>query len=381
MRPLSPVVLGILAACPAEPADTGGSSTSGIPPVAETGAADPTTGGVDETDSAGTTSGTTTTDASTGATTGAPPADCPPEVTCVDSFPFTDMRDTAREGAAVLDGYGCAPDTDESGPELVYRVTVPEAGFLSAAVYSEEGVDVDVHILSALDAASCLDRGDLHARADVPAGVTWIVADTYAADGVPRVGGFRLDIGFLAPSSGGCAVEVGEMARVGDGGDHLAMPATGPIVREAHLVTADEPPPYPASASDELAGHYALSQAVTGLVMHRGEAWAPLEGGDFYGAGIGDPDDLPSLHEGWYVNMYWTSAARPAKGTRMILRDPNGSRAVVVAAGYETGPGNLEHIGGTPEESHFYLGTSHLDVLELGIAVDQSLAFGPRVCR
>jgi hypothetical protein len=115
--------------------------------------------------------------------------------------------------------------------------------------------------------------------------------------------------------------------------------------------------------------------------MHRGELWAPLEGGDFFGAGIGDPADLPTLDEGWYVNMYWTAAARPPKGTRMILRrsdDP--TRAVVVAAGYETGPSDLTRIGGTTEETHYYLGTDHDAVLELGIATDQSLPLGPRVC-
>ena len=124
-----------------------------------------------------------------------------------------------------------------------------------------------------------------------------------------------------------------------------------------------------------------ISQATTGFVMYRDTLWAPLEGGSFYGCGIGSPEDFPVLHEAWYVNMYWTATARPDKGTRMILRDPTGgSRAVVVAAGYETGPGNLDHIGGTPEETHFYMGTSHLDEMQIGIAVDQTLPFGPRVC-
>jgi hypothetical protein len=263
----------------------------------------------------------------------------------------------------------------------VYRVTVPEAGFLSAAVYCDAGVDIDVHILSSLDGNACLDRGDHHARADVPAGEVWVVADTYVS-GTPQAGPFSIDIGFLAPSKGPCDMLVGEMPRVGDGGNHLAMPATGPIVMEAHLVTQDEPPPYPMTDTDKLQAHYALSQAKTGLVMYRTQLWAPLEGGSFYGAGVGDPKDFPALDEGWYVNMYWTAAARPAAGTRMILRDPNGgSRAVVVAAGYETGPGDLAHVGGTPEESHFYMGTNHLDPMKLGLAKDQSLPLGPRVCQ
>jgi hypothetical protein len=116
-------------------------------------------------------------------------------------------------------------------------------------------------------------------------------------------------------------------------------------------------------------------------VMYRREVWAPLEGGSFYGAGIGSPTLFPVLDEGWYVNMYWTPSSRPPKGTRMILRLPGDpSRAVVVAAGYETGPGNLAHIGGTPEETHFYLGTQSLAEMTLGIAEDQTLPLGPRRC-
>jgi len=65
----------------------------------------------------------------------------------------------------------------------------------------------------------------------------------------------------------------------------------------------------------------------------------------------------------------------------MILRLPNDpSRSVVVAAGYETGPGNLSNVAGTTEETHFYLGTTHQSEMTIGIATDQSLPFGPRLC-
>ena len=309
-----------------------------------------------------------------------PPPTCPPDVTCVSTFPFGDDRDTSDEPQGVLDGYACSPETDESGPEVVYLVTVPERGFLSAAVREADGVDVDVHILSAFDPAACLDRGNYDARADVEPGDYYVVVDTYSANGTPQSGAFHVDIGFIIPSRGSCEMEVGEMARVGDNGVSLPMPATGPVVLEAHLVTQEEPEPYPSTSSEYLDEHYALSQAHTGFVMHRSQNWAPLEGGSFYGAGIGSPDDFPVVDEGWYVNMYWTSTARPAKGTRMLVILPGTNRAVVVAAGYETGPGNLDNIGGTVEETHYYLDTTHQSVLTLGIAVDQSLPLGPREC-
>lgn len=312
---------------------------------------------------------------------------CPAGVTCVTSFPFTDTADTSSEGTDLIASYDCAPDTNEGGPELLYRVTVPSDGFLSAAIHDGDGVDIDVHIVPTLDPAApsgagCVARGDLHAKADVTAGDYWIVADTWTnGAGAEQKGAFTIDIGFLPVPEGPCAMQTGEMPRVGDNGDHLTMPATGPVVVEAHLVTQAEPAPYPSTATEELAEHYLLSQQTTGLVMFRSQVWAPLEGGDFYGAGIGDPARFPVEDEGWYVNMYWTPAGRPPRGTKMILRHPEDpTRAVVVAAGYETGPGNLANIAGTTEETHFYLGTGHESPLKLGIAVDQSLDFGPRKC-
>jgi hypothetical protein len=308
---------------------------------------------------------------------------CPSGVTCFEAFPYYGEGDTSVEGATRFDAYACAPETDESGPELVFRATVPTDGFLSALVRDGDGVDIDVHILGTLDPEDCLERGDVFARADVPQGDVWIVADTWVnASGTAQAGAFEIEIGFVPASSGACDVLSGEMPRIGDGGDSLAMPATGPIALLPHLVTADEPAPFPSSASEELDEHYLLSQDGTGLVMPRAAGWAPLTGGaTFFGAGVGDPADLPVAHEAYYVSMLWTPAARPPPGTRMILRSPSDpERAVVAAAGYATGPESLAQVGGTTEEVHLYLGTSHLAELELGIAEDQTLPIGPRRC-
>ena len=134
------------------------------------------------------------------------------------------------------------------------------------------------------------------------------------------------------------------------------------------------------SLTEELSEHYSLSQSQTHFVLHRSQTWAPLEGASFYGGGIGSPTLFPVVDEGWYVCMYWTKESRPERGTKMIMRLPGTDRAVVVAAGYETGPGDLTNIAGTVEETHFYLGTSHHSTLTLGIATDQVLPFGPRTC-
>lgn len=367
------LTLGALACGGTEPIEPegGGGASAGTGGVATTGGGGQGEGGA---------GGSTT---SSGG--GAP---CPAGVTCVSSFPFSEQRDTSSQGTSAVGSYDCSPDTNEGGPEILYRVTVPSDGFLSVAAYDGDGVDIDVHILTSLDpnapqGTSCVARGDHHASADVTAGEAWIVADTWVnGSGVEQKGAFRLDIGFLPVVEGPCGMATGSMARVGDGGDSLPMPATGPVVMEAHLVTMEEPEPYPQSPTEELEAHYALSQSRTGLVMFREQVWAPKEGGGVhYGAGIGSPSRFPTVDEGWYVNMYWTPASRPPRGGRMILRrtdDP--SRAVVVAAGYETGPGDLSKIAGTTEETHFYLGTGHDSELTLGIAQDQSLPFGPRKC-
>ena len=274
--------------------------------------------------------------------------ECPSGMICVTSLPFEATGNTLLDGATGIGSYACKPSADESGPEVVFRVEVPKEGFLSAAVFDGSGVDVDVHLLSALQGDACLARGDRHAAADVSPGIVYVVVDSYVSSGEVLAGPYTVQIGLYFPSSGPCAMQSGIMKRVGDGGEHLAMPATGPIVMEAHLVTQEEPAPFPTTSTEELQAHYALSQAETGLVMHRTQDWAPLEGGSFYGAGIGSPSLFPVLHEGWYVNMYWTSESRPPRGT--------------------------------PEETHFYLRTGHLDVLKLGLAVDTALPFGPRTC-
>ncbi len=303
---------------------------------------------------------------------------CEEGVVCVDSFPFHAEADTLTGGTRTFDAYSCSPDTDESGPELIWRVDLPAAGFLSAALTdnADAGVDIDVHLLSARDAAACLGRGNFDAGAHVEAGTYYVVADTFVSDGEEQSGSFSLDIGFVIPNVGSCAMLDTPIGRYNTD-DLLSMPATGPIVLEAHLVTEDDGfgESWPESSTDGLDAHYAQSQVTTAFIMHREQDWAPQEGCE-YGQGAWG-SKLPEEDEGWYVNMYWTD--RPDPGTRMILTSPEG-RSVVTAAGYETGPGDLEHIAGTTEEVHFYMGTGHLDTMTVGFAADNTLPLGPIVC-
>ena len=121
--------------------------------------------------------------------------DCPAGVICVESLPFTETNTTAG-GNTALDGYGCAPEVNEAGPEKVYRVDLAEPGLLVASLDAlGDEVDVDVHILEQLDAGACLDRGHWDAVARLGAGRFWIVVDSWVDDSaISHEGSYELTI-------------------------------------------------------------------------------------------------------------------------------------------------------------------------------------------
>jgi hypothetical protein len=286
------------------------------------------------------------------------------------SLPYSDSRDT-RDGRRVVDRYGCAAATDESGPELVYRIDVPASGLVRARLEGVEGgADPDVHLLLGTDAADgCLARGHNElsyfvAPGEGAPGSLYVAVDTWVnGAGTELPGAYTLVVERVPLPVGDCAMRSESISLV-NRDEPLALPAFGPVVMEAHLVTVadDFDGGWPSSARDGLAAHYALSEAATGFEVTRGEPWAPEGEGD----------------EAWYVNMYWRT--RPARGTRMLVFNPANGRAVVASAGWETGPSDPTRIGGVVEEVHLYLGTRHLSQLVMGFTVDQELDLGPIDC-
>jgi hypothetical protein len=317
---------------------------------------------------------------------------CAPFV--IDALPFRAAGDTRDSVDRFVDRYSCAPSTDESGTEQWYAVELPAAGRLTARVSEEDGdgVDVDVHILTDVDADHCVARGDTSASADVGPGFVFVVVDSWAnSEGDAFPGSYTLDVDFAETASGDCAVVASDLRMVwsscavedcyeSGSETYLQLPTMGPVVKEAHLVTVadDFGSGWPQSFTDGIDAHYAGSEAVSGYAMERTEPWAPAgEGGSEYGQSA-TSTPLPVLDEAWYITMYWKD--RPAKGTRMIVRNPANGRAVVASAGWETGPGSNTAVAGVSEEIHDYLGTGHLDDLEIGFAADAAAPLGPVVC-
>lgn len=314
----------------------------------------------------------------------------------IDSFPYTDSRDTSQGPATAIDAYSCSPSTNESGPEFYYSLNVTGPGILTAWVddVSGDSVDVDLHLLGSASGDDCLERDNVLISAELDAGNYVIVADTWVnSSGDALSGPYTLEVRWLPIPVVNCAVETRDLRMFWtscasgidcyeSGGEYfLRTPTTGPVVKEAHLVTEAEDfgGGWPTSFTHQIDRHYDLSESASGYVMIRSEPWAPAgEGGSEYGQGsTGAP--LPLLDEAWYVNMYWRD--RPARGTRMIISHPTTGRTVVASAGYETGPGANTRIGGAVEEIHHHLGTSHLDDMTFGFAVDQSLPLGPVRCQ
>ncbi|MEZ4462620.1 MAG: murein L,D-transpeptidase catalytic domain family protein [bacterium] len=123
------------------------------------------------------------------------PAPCLVDEGCINTFP-TQIFDTTVGGTRDKDTYSCRPDTNESGPERMYRIEMPTAGFLAVEVLSEDiNTDVDVHLLLENDVASCMDRGNYTAGAYLEPGTYWLAADTWVdSAGTEYAGAFELSI-------------------------------------------------------------------------------------------------------------------------------------------------------------------------------------------
>jgi len=122
----------------------------------------------------------------------------------IDGFPYAVADDTTGRGQEI-DLYACASNLDESGPEVVYRLELPDNGRLVAWVQGDNYVttDIDVHLLGATDvsggeATHCLARSNLAIEVDqLSAGTYWLVVDSYVDAGTPLPGPYELRVDFI----------------------------------------------------------------------------------------------------------------------------------------------------------------------------------------
>ncbi|MCB9683905.1 MAG: endo alpha-1,4 polygalactosaminidase [Alphaproteobacteria bacterium] len=128
---------------------------------------------------------------------------CVPGSACapieVGTLPATLSGDTRTDGEDEVDAWSCAPTTSEAGREVWYAVDVAQAGTLRASVddTAGDGVDVDVHLLAALDPDACVARDNAVVERHVDPGTVYVVVDTWAGrDGTVYDGPYTLSLDF-----------------------------------------------------------------------------------------------------------------------------------------------------------------------------------------
>ncbi|MEZ4310659.1 MAG: phosphodiester glycosidase family protein [Polyangiaceae bacterium] len=114
----------------------------------------------------------------------------------VDAFPYAIKGDTSVSVSNEIDAYDCAPATDESGPEIVYKFELSAPARVTAWVEGDtDVVDIDVQLLDGLNvmggyATGCVARNNRIAEANMGAGVHYVTVDSW--NGAAQAGPFVL---------------------------------------------------------------------------------------------------------------------------------------------------------------------------------------------
>lgn len=116
----------------------------------------------------------------------------PGDEVVIDALPFVDSRDTRVEGAANIASYPGCTTTNESGPEVLYKLTLTQQTNLRAFVVSLGNSDIDLHLLSAPNGTDCLARNDKVIAQTLQAGTYWLSLDTYESSAAVLPGEYLL---------------------------------------------------------------------------------------------------------------------------------------------------------------------------------------------
>lgn len=101
------------------------------------------------------------------------------EPIAIPGLPFVDFRSTADSASDVLDGYaGACLSMGSDGPEYVYELTVAAPTTIRAMVFDAGAVDVDLHLMTQTDSATCVKRGDRELEGPLQPGTYYLSVDT-----------------------------------------------------------------------------------------------------------------------------------------------------------------------------------------------------------
>ncbi len=94
--------------------------------------------------------------------------------------------DDTRRGLSRMNGYSCRPTWNESGPELIYQVTLGVTQPLTAALAYDPGTDLDIFLLTEVTPTACLDAGDVYvAESSMSPGTYYLVVDGFGGSAGP----------------------------------------------------------------------------------------------------------------------------------------------------------------------------------------------------
>lgn len=119
----------------------------------------------------------------------------------IESFPFEHRGSTRASNERHFSSYACAPEIAEEGAEVWFEFEIEERSHLVAQIVEvpEDGVDVDLHLLTSEEEPSCLHRADGVIDANVDPGLYLLVLDTCSEQGFEQPGPFHLKIERQSP--------------------------------------------------------------------------------------------------------------------------------------------------------------------------------------
>lgn len=126
-------------------------------------------------------------------------SDCPAGQSCnpihIDSWPFGVSGDTTT-GDQKIDRYSCAPHIPEPGPETWFEFHLDEPSRWIAEITEDpsDGVDIDLHVLTARYGWGCVIRDDRRIDTILPPGDYFLVLDSCAPQGTPLPGSYVLNV-------------------------------------------------------------------------------------------------------------------------------------------------------------------------------------------